>query len=110
MTANYDERGNQVKEASCGLRDDPAIDQSNGAHAVEQSYDERGNCIAREYYGADGQRCLTKGGYAKMRANYDDRGRRFEQAVLDLTGKSTVIEDGRDRAAEVESCLHGMAN
>jgi PDZ domain len=95
MTANYDERGNQVKVTCFGLRDEPAIDQSNGAHAVEQSYDERGNCIAWEYYGADGQRCLTKDGYAKMTANYDDRGRRLEQVEFDLTGKSTVKKYGR---------------
>src|SRR5260221_12379246 len=100
MPANSDERRNKLKEASLGLRDDPAIDQSNGAHAVEQSYDERGNCIAREYYGADGQRCLTKDGYAKMTANYDERGSRVKQGDFDLPGKPTIKKYSGAREVE----------
>ena len=38
----------------------------------------------------DGQRCLTKDGYAKLTAKYDDNGRRLEQVEFDVTGKSTV--------------------
>src|SRR5260221_14606444 len=114
MPANSDERRNKLKEASLGLRDDPAIDQSNGAHAVEQSYDERGNCIAREYYGADGQRCLTKDGYAKMTANYDDRGSQVEQAEFDLTDKPTIKKYSRggedDEAAYFDEKCNPTAN
>jgi hypothetical protein len=43
-----------------------------------------------EYYGVDGQCCLTKGGYAKLTAKYDDNGRQLEQVEFDVTGKSTV--------------------
>jgi hypothetical protein len=89
-TADYDHRGKQIRLAYFGLRDEPVINQSDGTHTVRNSYDGRGNCILWEYYGVDGQRCLTKDGYAKKTANYDDVGHQLEQVEFDLTGKSTV--------------------
>jgi hypothetical protein len=87
MTADYDNRGNQITVAFFGLRDEPTINRSGGTHMVKKSYDERGNCIAWEYYGVDGKRCLVKDGYAKMTANYDERGNQIETAFFDEEGK-----------------------
>jgi hypothetical protein len=101
VTVNYDERGNQVTWACFGLRDEPTIDQSDGTHAVKKSYDKRGNCIVAEYYSVDGQRCLTKGGYVKLKAGYDESGRRLEQVEFDVIGKSTVRKYDQ-RGEEIE--------
>jgi hypothetical protein len=100
-TVNYDERGNQVKVACFGLRDELAIDQSLGYQTAKNSYDDHGNCIALEYYGMDGKRCLTKGGYAKLTTNHDDNGRRLEQVEFDLEGNSTVKKYNQ-RGAQTE--------
>jgi hypothetical protein len=83
-TADYDECGNQLKWACFDLNGNPAIDQSIGTQTAKMSYDERSNCIAWEYYGMDGQRCLTKDGYAKVTANYDERGNQVTWACFGL--------------------------
>jgi eukaryotic-like serine/threonine-protein kinase len=88
--SDYDDRGNEVKVACFGLRDEPAIDQSIGYQTAKMSYDEHGNHIAWEYYGADGQRCLTRDGYAKVTADYDERGNQLKWACFDLNGKPTI--------------------
>lgn len=64
-------------------------------------YDDRSNTTAVEWYGLDGQRCLTKDGYAKTTAGYDDTGHPFEQVEFDLAGRSTVKKLGQ-RGEEIE--------
>jgi hypothetical protein len=108
MTADYDERGNRIKEAYFGVHDEPVIDQSSGFQAAKMSYDDRGNPITWEYYGVDGQRSATKGGYAKVTANYDDNGRRLEQVKFDLAGNSTV-EKYNQRGAQTEEAYFDNA-
>ena len=69
----------------------PAVDQSDGQSYGQESFTtQRGNCIAWEYYGVDGQRCLTKDGYAKVTADYDERGNRIKEAYFEETGNSTA--------------------
>jgi hypothetical protein len=57
--------------------------------------------ISIEYYDVDGNRCLSKDGYAKATSKYDDSGHQTQQVEFDLTGKSTVkIYDARGDQVE----------
>jgi hypothetical protein len=85
-TARYNERGNEVEWACFGLRDEPTIDQVFGNHMLKNTYDERGYRIGCEYYGVDGKPCLTKNGYAKVTAKYDERGDEIEEAWFNESG------------------------
>ena len=85
-TAEYDKRGNEVEWACFGLRDEPTMDQVFGNHMVKNTYDERGYKIGLEYYGLDGKPCLTKNGYAKVAAKYNERGDEIEEAWFDESG------------------------
>ena len=99
---DYDERGNRSQVGLLWLGDEPAIDQSDGYSQGKESYDEHGNCIAWEYYGADGRRCLTKDGYAKVTAEYDERGSQLKWACFDLNGKPAIDQsDGVSHGQEV---------
>ncbi len=103
QTADYDEQGHTVRVACFGLRNEPVIEQSIGYQTAKMSYDERGNCIAWEYYGSNGRPRLTNGGYSKLTASYDDNVRQLEQVVFDLNGKSTAkkYDQGRNEIEEV---------
>jgi YD repeat-containing protein len=108
FTASYDERGNKIEWACFGLGNEPAIDKSDGTHRVKESYDESGNCTAWEYYGVDGKPCLTKDGYARITANYDDFGRQLKQVGFDLTGNSTV-KNYDQRGQQIEEAYFNEA-
>ena len=56
-------------------------------------FDERNNLIVIECYGIDGRRCLTKDGFAKMTADYDERGNKIEVATFDEGGKPAQRKD-----------------
>ena len=84
MIFAYDECDNQVKVSDFGLHDEPALNQFIGFQTVKMSYDQRGNCVAWEDYGADGNRCLVKDGYAKVTASYDARGNQIAWACFGL--------------------------
>jgi PDZ domain len=47
-------------------------------------YDDRSNWTAEEYYGCDGQRCLTKDGFAKKVAEYDANSNLVKEAYFGL--------------------------
>jgi len=93
--------GNEVRVAYFGLRDEPVIDLSVGRHATKMTYDERGNRIASEYYGVDGQRCLTKDAYAKETAEYDQRGNEVRVAYFGLRDEPVIDQSvGRHMVKE----------
>lgn len=93
-TAEYDKRGNLIAVAYFGLMDQPTLDSALGVQKIKMSYDECGNRIGWEYYGADGERCPVKDGYAKKTAKYDEHGNQIETAFFDEEGKPA-----RDNAA-----------
>jgi hypothetical protein len=106
FTASYNQRDDQVEWACFGPGDEPVINKSDGSHRVEKSFDESSNCTAWEFYGVDGKRCLTKGGYARGTANYDDFGNRLEQVEFDLTGNSTVKKYDQHGEQIEEACFN----
>ena len=89
-TAKYDELGHQIEWACFDTLDKPTIDQTVGNHMWRQAYDARGSIAETSYYGIDDKLCVTKSGYARVSAKYDDLGHQIEWACFDTLGKPTI--------------------
>jgi hypothetical protein len=83
-TWKYDERGNQIETAWFDTNGKPYLLPVEGFAKKTTKYDDRSNWTAEEYFGCDGQRCLTKEGFAKKVAEYDANSNLVKEAYFGL--------------------------
>lgn len=85
--ANFDTHGAPVV-----IIGSPRVPGGFASMAIER--DDRGNIIARRYFGADGKPVLLPAGYASLEATWDNAGNPVEARRLGVDGARIVARDG----------------
>jgi YD repeat-containing protein len=79
----YDEQGNQTRWACFGPAGQPVMDQADGTHELEKTWDDQAHLTSQAYRDTSGRLLMTTNGYARMEFKYDNLGYQIEARYFD---------------------------